>query len=114
LGYIYKSNAPIIKIEDNNFEVFDRSVLINGTEADETIHTKIGPIKENELSSLTSCPTNEEEIEALNEYEKNIQVGIYSDNFIGLNSKLYNPIFKKRCDGQYPRYDELLTIPEED
>ena len=114
LGYIYKSNAPIIKIEDNIFEVFDRSVLINGTEADETIHTKIGPIKENELSSLTSYPTNEEEIEALNEYEKNIQVGIYSDNFIGLNSKLYNPIFKKRCDGQYPRYDELLTIPEED
>lgn len=123
LGYIYKSNAPFIRIENNVFEVLDRSVLIEEQDQetgetkqvpDNTVHTKIGPIKEDEISSLTQCPTEEADINKLQEYENNIQVGIYSDNFIGLNSKLYNPIFKKRCEGQYPKYDETLTIPEED
>jgi hypothetical protein len=40
-----------------------------------------------------------------------VQVGIYSDNFIGLNSKLYDSVFKKRCD--YPKYDESVEIPED-
>lgn len=123
LGYIYKSNAPFIRIENNVFEVLDRSVLIEEQDQetgetkqvpDNTVHTKIGPLKEDEISSLTQCPTEEADINKLQEYENNIQVGIYSDNFIGLNSKLYNPIFKKRCEGQYPKYDETLTIPEED
>lgn len=123
LGYIYKSNAPFIRIENNLFEVLDRSVLVEEENSetgeikqvpDGTIHTKIGPLKEEEISSLTQCPTEESEITKLQNYENNIQVGIYSDNFIGLNSKLYNPIFKKRCEGQYPKYDKALTIPEED
>lgn len=123
IGYIYKSNAPFIKIENNRLEVNDRSVLFDVIDEetgetvqvpDETIHTKIGPIKEEEIEALTQCPTEEEEITQQQDYESAVKVGIYSDNFIGLNSKLYNPIFKKRCDGQYPKYDELLTIPEED
>ena len=123
LGYIYKSNAPFIRIENNIFEVLDRSILIEEQNQetgeikqipDNTVHIKIGPLKEEEISSLTQCPTEETDINKLQEYENNIQVGIYSDNFIGLNSKLYNPIFKKRCEGQYPKYDETLTIPEED
>jgi hypothetical protein len=68
---------------------------------DETIHTRIGVVNEEDLESLKECPEEEEEV----------KVGIYSDNFIGLNSKLYDVIFKKRCS--YPRYDENIEIPED-
>ena len=113
---IHLSRDPYIEVIDNNMLLLDRSkkVIVEGEETpDETIHTQIGIIKESEIESLTKCPSKEEDIEALKEYESSIQVGIYSDNFIGLNSKLYNPVFKKRCDNQYPIYDELLTTPEE-
>ena len=124
---IYKSNDQLIIIYNNSIDLLDRETLIdkqvvdpdtgitkNVQVSDETIHTKIGIINEEEIESLTYCPTKEEEITEQQNYEQSIKVGIYTDNFIGLNSKLYNPIFKKRCDGQYPKYDEALTIPEED
>lgn len=110
------SRDPYIEVINNNIQILDRSkkVIVEEEELpDETIHTNIGIIKEDEIESLTKCPTEEDDIKALEEYESSIQVGIYSDNFIGLNSKLYNPVFKKRCDEQYPVYDELLTIPED-
>lgn len=113
---IHLSRDPYIEILNNNIQVVDRSkkVIVEEKEVpDETIHTNIGIIKEEEIESLTKCPTEEEDKKALKEYESSVQVGIYSDNFIGLNSKLYNPVFKKRCDEQYPVYDELLTIPED-
>ena len=113
---IHLSRDPYIEILNNNIQVVDRSkkVIVEEKEVpDETIHTNIGIIKEAEIESLTKCPTEEEDKKALKEYESSVQVGIYSDNFIGLNSKLYNPVFKKRCDEQYPVYDELLTIPED-
>ena len=124
---VYKSNDQLIIVQDNNIKVLDRTVLVDKQVtdpdtgitktiqvSDETIHTKIGFINIEEIESLTQCPTEEEEITQQQNYESSVKVGIYSDNFVGLNSKLYNPVFKKRCEGQYPKYDELLTIPKED
>lgn len=110
---ICTSNVPLIKIEQNNVDVLDRSkTVINNSDSesetqevsekpDDTIHTRIGVINEQEFEGLKKCPEKQEEV----------QVGIYSDNFIGLNSKLYDSVFKKRCD--YPKYDESVEIPED-
>lgn len=110
---ICASDCPIIKIEQNNLDLLDRSKMVQEEitnesgmlevieRPDETIHTRIGVVNEEDLESLKECPEEEEEV----------KVGIYSDNFIGLNSKLYDVIFKKRCS--YPRYDENIEIPED-
>lgn len=102
---IYAADCPLIKIEQNNLDVLDLSKTItdeSGAETqDNTVHTRIGVVKEEDFESLKECPEEQEEVE----------VGIYSDNFIGLNSKLYDVIFKKRCD--YPRYGENVKIPED-
>lgn len=110
---ICTSNVPLIKIEQNNIDVLDRSKTIienvdNKSEVQETIekpdnaiHTRIGVVNEQDFEELKKCPQE----------QKEVQVGIYSDNFIGLNSKLYDPVFKKRCD--YPKYDESVEIPED-
>ena len=37
-------------------------------------------------------------------------MGLFANNFIGLNSKLYDTVFKVRC--HYPKYEEGITIPE--
>lgn len=107
------SNRPYIKIHGNNMDVLDRSKTITEEitnesgvvetveKPDETIHTRIGTVKETDFQQLKECPEEQEEI----------NVGIYSDNFIGLNSKLYDTIFKKRCD--FPKYDESIKIPED-
>lgn len=105
-SFICQSNVPLIKIQQNNIDVLDRSrTVIPEEEAeekpDDTIHTRIGVINEQEFEGLKKCPEKQEEV----------QVGIYSDNFIGLNSKLYDSVFKKRCD--YPKYDESVEIPED-
>lgn len=110
---ICTSNVPLIKIEQNNIDVLDRSKTIienvdNKSEVQETIekpdnaiHTRIGVVNEQDFEELKKCPQE----------QKEVQVGIYSDNFIGLNSKLYDSVFKKRCD--YPKYDESVEIPED-
>lgn len=105
-SFICQSNVPLIKIQQNNIDVLDRSRTVipeEGAEEkpDDTIHTRIGVINEQEFEGLKKCPEKQEEV----------QVGIYSDNFIGLNSKLYDSVFKKRCD--YPKYDESVEIPED-
>lgn len=105
-SFIYSSNVPLIKIAQNNIDVLDRSKTIVDKDTleekpDDTIHTRIGVIKEQEFEELKKCPEEQEEV----------QVGIYSDNFIGLNSKLYDSVFKKRCT--YPKYDESVEIPED-
>lgn len=105
-SFIYSSNVPLIKIAQNNIDVLDRSKTIIDKDTleekpDDTIHTRIGVIKEQEFEELKKCPEEQEEV----------QVGIYSDNFIGLNSKLYDSVFKKRCT--YPKYDESVEIPED-
>lgn len=105
-SFIYSSNVPLIKIQQNNIDVLDRSKTIVDEETleekpDDTVHTRIGVINEQEFKELEKCPEEQEEI----------QVGIYSDNFIGLNSKLYDSVFKKRCD--YPKYDKSVEIPED-
>ena len=92
---IVLANDKLMKFYQNNIDLIDR------TKNDETIHTRIGKIQEEELESLKKCPEEQEKVE----------VGIYSDNFIGLNSILYDPVFKKRCG--YPRYDESMEIPPE-
>ena len=110
---ICTSNVPLIKIEQNNIDVLDRSkTIINNVDGesetqevsekpDDTIHTRIGIVNEQDFEELKKCPEEQEEV----------QVGIYSDNFIGLNSRLYDSVFKKRCD--YPKYDESVEIPED-
>jgi len=70
--------------------------------SNDIIHTRIGEVKEEEIESLKQCPEENEEIP---------NFGIYSDNFIGLNSILYDPVFKKRCD--YPKYDKSIEIPQD-
>lgn len=107
------SSRPYIKIQGSNIDVLDRSKTITEEitnesgivetveKPDETIHTRIGTVKETDFQQLKECPEEQEEI----------NVGIYSDNFIGLNSKLYDTIFKKRCD--FPKYDESIKIPED-
>lgn len=110
---ICASDCPIIKIEQNNLDLLDRSKMVQEEitnesgmpevieKPDETIHTRIGVVRENDLESLKKCPEKEEEV----------KVGIYSDNFIGLNSKLYDTVFKKRCN--YPKYDISVELPED-
>ena len=105
-SFICQSNVPLIKIQQNNIDVLDRSKIAiqeEGAEEkpDDTIHTRIGIVNEQNFEELKKCPEEQEEV----------QVGIYSDNFIGLNSKLYDSVFKKRCD--YPKYDESFEIPED-
>ena len=83
------ASESYIKTEDNNMS------LIEG----EQVNTQIGIINESEIESLKNCP---EQLESP-------KTGIYSNNFIGLNSKLYDAVFKKRCT--YPKYDSI-TIPD--
>lgn len=99
----YKYNDS--KIFQNCKIVYDNNVLIQDQAninliSNDIIHTKIGEVKEEEL--LKQCPEENEEIP---------NFGIYSDNFIGLNSILYDPVFKKRCD--YPKYDKSIEIPQD-
>ena len=105
-SFIYLANAPLIKIIQNTIDILDRSKTIVDEDTleerpDDTIHTRIGVVNEEDFDSLKECPEEQEEV----------GVGIYSDNFIGLNSKLYDSVFKKRCD--YPKYDESVKIPED-
>lgn len=107
------SNTQLLKVQENNIDILDRSKTITEEitnesgivetieKPDETIHTRIGTVKETDFQQLKECPEEQEEV----------NVGIYSDNFIGLNSKLYDPIFKKRCD--FPKYDESIEVPED-
>lgn len=106
-SFIYSSNVPLIKITQNTIDVLDRSKTIVDEDtleekSDDTVHTRIGVINEQEFEELKKCPQKQQE---------EVQVGIYSDNFIGLNSKLYDSVFKKRCD--YPKYDESIEIPKD-
>lgn len=87
--YIYLSNYPYIRIQENNLELFQ----------DDKIHTKIGIINEDAIEELKTCTS----------YSTNI--GIYSNNFIGLESKMYDTVFKYRC--HFPKYDEGLVIPDD-
>lgn len=105
-SFIYLANAPLIKIIQNTIDILDRSKTIVDEDTleerpDDTIHTRIGVVNEEDFDSLKECPEEQEEV----------GVGIYSDNFIGLNSKLYDVIFKKRCN--FPRYNENIEIPED-
>ena len=63
--------------------------------------TQIGEVVENNIRELQYCP----EIP-----EPRPTSGIYSNNFIGLNSILYDTVFKKRCS--YPKYE--IELPESD
>lgn len=103
---IYLSTTQLIRILQNTIDILDRSKTIVDEDTleekpDDTIHTRIGAVNEEDFDSLKECPEEQEEV----------GVGIYSDNFIGLNSKLYDVIFKKRCN--FPRYDENIEIPED-
>lgn len=107
--YLYSSRKPLIKIKDNNLTVLDRSVMIEGN-PDETEHTRIGIIKEDEIDQLK---------EEYKEPEDRPQVGIFSDNLITLNQFLYNPTFKTiRKDKEtkhpkYPIYDKEIELPKD-
>ena len=82
--WIYASNVPLIEIQKGCIKVLNR-------EQDDIIHSAIGNI---------------EGIEGIENY-----VGMYSDNFIGINSQLYDCTFKLRTE--YPRYDSSISIPSD-
>lgn len=84
------ASEPYIKTENN---------IMSLMEGDQ-VHTQIGVVNEQEIQSLKQCPSQIE----------SPSVGIYSNNFIGLNSKFYDSIFKKRCD--YPKYDQSVSLPD--
>ena len=86
--YIYNISHPYIYFKNNNLVVQEGS----------NIPIKIGELKETDLRELNSC------------YTINSKMGLFANNFIGLNSKLYDTIFKVRC--HYPKYEEGITIPE--
>ena len=82
--YTFLSSQPYIKIQNNTMLLSESG----------TNHTVLGQIDEQQLVSEHTNSSN--------------SVGIYSDNFVGMNSKLYNPIFKGT---DYPKYDNSLEIP---
>lgn len=90
-GPTYLSSSPYIKIQDNTLGLYENH----------EIGSFLGEINEDSIEELNKC----EDIKQSN-------VGIYSNNFIGLNSKLYDTTFKYRCD--YPKYDSSITIPDND
>lgn len=116
---IYLANSQVTAIVNNTIILLDRSKVVQEEiidesgipqtveKPDDTIHTKIGTIQEQEFDSLKICPVDEEG----QVIQEEVQIGIYTDNFIGLNSKLYDTVFKKRCD--YPKYDQSVTIPKD-
>lgn len=107
--YVYSSRKPLIKIHNNNLSVVDRSIQIDN-KPDETIHTRIGIVEEDNIEQLK---------EEFKELEDRPKVGIFSDNFIGLNPFLYNSTFKtirkdKDTDHpKYPVYDKEIDLPKD-
>lgn len=83
------ASEPYIKIENNNIKLIQ----------EDKICTNIGVVKD-----IENNIQQEQNIE-------NPDVGIYTNNFIGLNSKLYDTVFKKKQS--YPKYDESVEIPED-
>lgn len=83
------ASEPYIKLENNNIKLVQ----------DDKVCTNIGVVKD-----IENNIQQEQNIE-------NPDVGIYSNNFIGLNSKLYDAIFKKKQS--YPRYEESLQFPDD-
>lgn len=117
--YLYSSRYSYIEIQDNDLKLLDRSKEVlnketNKKEPDNTIHSKIGNVKEKEIKELQVS----EEIETEDYIRPN--VGIYSDNFMGLNPLLFNAEFKvagkrdkKTEHHKYPKYSEDLELPED-
>lgn len=107
--YVYSSRKPLIKIHNNNLSVMDRSIQIDN-KPDETIHTRIGIVEEDNIEQLK---------EEFKELEDRPKVGVFSDNFIGLNPILYNSTFKtirkdKDTDHpKYPVYDKEIDLPKD-
>ena len=107
--YVYSSRKPLIKIHNNNLSVVDRSIQIDN-KPDETIHTRIGIVEEDNIEQLK---------EGFKELKDRPKVGVFSDNFIGLNSFLYNSTFKTiRKDKdtghpKYPVYDKKIDLPKD-
>lgn len=89
-----ENNAITLKerIEKKN-ELTDKTTISNIT------HTKIGEVSEKQFEKQLNLSQNTTNQERPN-------VGIYSDNLIGLNPILYNSIFK----GSYPKYTG--NVPE--
>lgn len=117
--YLYSSRYSYIEIQDNDLKLLDRSKEVlnketNKKEPDNTIHSKIGNVKEKEIKELQVS----EEIETEDYIRPD--VGIYSDNFMGLNPLLFNTEFKvagkkdkKTEHHKYPKYSEDIKLPED-
>lgn len=86
-----KANQSLVVIDSDSIDIQD---------SENKIRTIIGRVKEENIKELQQC----------NKEESVPEEGIYSDNFIGLNPKLYDTVFKKRCD--YPKYDKNIQIPD--
>lgn len=117
--YLYDSVNPLIVIENNNLDVIDRSRTIkidNKEVPDHYFHTRVGIINTEE-EPIVSKLTQLNEVKEIDKPD----IGVYSDNFIGLNPLLYNSIFKSagglKTFGnagdlqRFPEY-ENITIPK--
>lgn len=100
------SRPSSLYIENNAITLKERTEKKNELTDETTIsnitHTKIGEISEKQFEKQLNFENPSQDI--TNQERPN--VGIYSDNLIGLNPILYNSIFK----GSYPKYTG--NIPE--
>ena len=120
-SYIYKINCKLLKNEDQGLVLRDQSVKIipdnisEQEKIDNTIHTVIGRVVEPELKESVLQPRKIKEGQT--EDPEKTQVGIYSDNFVGLDSVLYDVTFKalnkdlKTKELKYPKYDKEIKLP---
>lgn len=91
--YIENNAITLKERTEKRDELTDKTTISNIT------HTKIGEVSEKQFEKQLNPSQNTTNQERPN-------VGIYSDNLIGLNPILYNSIFK----GSYPKYTG--NIPE--
>lgn len=100
------SRPSSLYIENNAITLKERTEKKNELTDETTIsnitHTKIGEVSEKQFEKQLNSENPSQDI--TNQERPN--VGIYSDNLIGLNPILYNSIFK----GSYPKYTG--NIPE--
>lgn len=123
--FIYLVEQPLTVIEDNNIYIFDNQTTFEkeGKEY-KKYHTKLGELGiYNQETFIYEEPINTQlkQLEEVIEESKRSELGIYSDNFVGLNPLLYNAIFKSAGSldkdtehYKFPKYSEELKIPNKD
>lgn len=105
---IYSSSEPYIMINEGELTLVADEVIIE-EETEETDEVSEIVVEENQtVNKINNVKIGDiSELEEQN-YQEN-SLGIFTNNLIGLNNKLY----KTEFNGNYPIYGEKLLIPEE-